>query len=125
VFALIASRLFITHSKHPITYAAMADKTDTVAKHNGLPVVDLLTATSTELQKMLADGSIRSIDLIGLYLAQIERDNHTGLKLNAMISVTPEHVLRQVATSLDEERASGKVRSSLHGIPITVKASNK
>lgn len=83
--------------------------------------LDLLTVTSTELQELLSNRSITSLDLVDVYLDQIERENHNGLKLNAMISITPYDVLRQTARDLDREREQGVIRSLLHGIPITVK----
>lgn len=83
--------------------------------------LDVLTVTSTELQQLLSDGAIQSVDLVDIYLNQIERENHQGLKLNAMISTTPKHILHDIAKSLDAERRKGTIRSPLHGIPITVK----
>jgi hypothetical protein len=83
--------------------------------------VDVLTATCTELQKLLIEGEIKSTDLVDLYLAQIEKHNHQGLKLNAMISTTPRSKALAIAEALDRERAAGKVRGPLHGIPLSVK----
>jgi Asp-tRNA(Asn)/Glu-tRNA(Gln) amidotransferase A subunit family amidase len=84
--------------------------------------LDLLIVTGTELQQLLSNGSITSAGLVTAYLDQIERENHNGLKLNAMISITPYNVLQQIARDLDIEREQGVIRSPLHGIPITVKA---
>ena len=39
--------------------------------------------------------------------------------LEAVIEVNPDAL--QIAENLDEERDSGNVRSSLHGIPVVVK----
>ncbi|KAL1868268.1 hypothetical protein Daus18300_005992 [Diaporthe australafricana] len=83
--------------------------------------LDLLTVTSTELQELLSYGSITSVDLVDLYLDQIERENHNGLKMNAMISVTPRSIIQRTAQNLDREREQGVIRSPLHGIPIIVK----
>ena len=83
--------------------------------------VDVLTATAHELQGLLANGSITSVDLVHLYVRQIEKHKHQGLKLNAVISVAPIDLLIEKAKELDQERASGNVRSPLHGIPILVK----
>ncbi|KAI1173817.1 amidase signature enzyme [Nemania sp. FL0916] len=83
--------------------------------------VDVLKVTSTELQKLLSNGAVRSVELVDIYLRQIERENHHGLKLNAMISTTPRDILDKIAESLDIERQKGVVRGPLHGIPITVK----
>ncbi|KAF2968412.1 hypothetical protein GQX73_g5175 [Xylaria multiplex] len=98
----------------------MADKSkgpESVA----LADINLLTVTSAELQKLLTSGQVRSTELVELYLDHIEKHNHNGLKLNAMISTTPRETLLRIAQILDEERVNGTVRSKLHGIPITVK----
>lgn len=83
--------------------------------------INVLTATAQELQQRLSDGLVTSLDLVQLYLTQIEKHNHQGLKLHAVISTAPPNLLTQQAKRLDSERASGHVRSSLHGIPILVK----
>lgn len=83
--------------------------------------INLLTVTAVELQRLLTDGQVLSTQLIELYLAQIEKHNRNGLKLNAMICTTPREILFRLAEQLDTERAEGTVRSRLHGIPITVK----
>lgn len=44
-----------------------------------------------------------------------------GLNLRALIETSPQ--ARAEAARFDAERASGKVRSALHGIPIAVKDS--
>ncbi|KAI0388266.1 amidase signature domain-containing protein [Xylariaceae sp. FL0594] len=87
------------------------------------PPMDVLTATASELQGLLETGHVRSVDLVGRYLSQIEEHNHKGLKLNAMISTTPRETLLRIAGELDREREEGRVRGRLHGIPITIKDS--
>ncbi|KAI0532344.1 amidase signature domain-containing protein [Xylaria digitata] len=98
----------------------MADKSKDL-KSDMLANINLLTVTSAELQKLLTDGQVRSTELVELYLNHIEKHNHNGWKLNAMISTTPREIILRIAQVLDEERANGTVRSKLHGIPITVK----
>ncbi|KAI1318485.1 amidase signature enzyme [Xylariaceae sp. FL0255] len=88
---------------------------------DGAAKLDPVIITCTELQRLLSDGHIRSVDLVGLYLEQIDRQNHCGLELNAMISVTPVKILYEIADALDRERQTGVTRGPLHGIPITVK----
>ncbi|KAI1110907.1 amidase signature domain-containing protein [Nemania sp. NC0429] len=90
-------------------------------KSAALANINLLTVTGAELQDLLRDGQVLSTQLIELYLAQIEKHNHDGLKLNAMICTTPREVLIRIAKKLDQERIEGTVRGRLHGIPITVK----
>lgn len=59
--------------------------------------VNVLTATCSDLQKLLTVGEIKSTDLVDLFLDYIEKHNHLGLELNAMISKTlfPGHWLLQ------------------------------
>ncbi len=81
--------------------------------------IDLLTTDVKSLQDLLAAGSIKSTHLVELYLTQIQR--HDGY-LHAMLSMPSRESLRRSATALDEERAAGKTRSPLHGIPVILKA---
>lgn len=83
--------------------------------------LDLLTVTSTELQSLLDNRDVTSEYLVEAYLDQIQDQNHHGLELNAMISVAERKLIRETAKSLDWERQQGKIRSALHGIPITIK----
>jgi amidase len=45
------------------------------------------------------------------------------LNLRAIIETAPVDNVLAIAQKLDEERAAGKVRSPLHGVPIAVKDS--
>ncbi|QYT03683.1 Amidase domain-containing protein [Trichoderma simmonsii] len=83
--------------------------------------VNPLTATAEELQDFLTSGSLSSLDLINIYLGQIEQHNKNGLKLNAIISTAPQHLVTEQARLLDAERARGSIRGPLHGIPVVVK----
>ncbi len=82
--------------------------------------VPLLRATAHELQQRLATG-LTSVELVEACLAQIERHNHNGMKLNAIVSVCPREIAIEQARRCDKERAEGKVRSAIHGIPIVLK----
>ncbi|KAK4546801.1 hypothetical protein LTR36_001533 [Oleoguttula mirabilis] len=83
--------------------------------------LDVLTLTATAAQKLLQDGNVTSIQLVQAYLAQIKKHNHAGFHLNAIISLAPQETLVATADRLDRERASGTIRSPLHGIPFIVK----
>lgn len=85
------------------------------------PPFDVLTATASELQGRLKAGTLTSVEIITTYLAQIEKHNHAGAKLNAMIGVAPRQFVLKVAEKLDRERTAGKIRGPLHGLPIIVK----
>ena len=80
--------------------------------------IDLLTTDAKALQVLLDEGSISSWDLVKRCIAQIEKHDD---RLRAMIRTTPIELLEAAAKSLDQERASGKVRGPLHGIPILIK----
>ncbi|CAK7234340.1 hypothetical protein SCUCBS95973_008903, partial [Sporothrix curviconia] len=94
-----------------------ANMADNMAAHHP-PDLNLLTATASDLQRMLTAGSTTSRDLVALYARQIAA--YDGY-LKAMIAVTPAGVLERTAAELDKERAAGRLRGPLHGIPIVVK----
>jgi amidase len=73
-------------------------------------------ATIPEMQAAMQKRRVTSRELVLQYLARIATYED---KLNAAISVNP-HALRE-AESLDRERAAGKVRGPLHGVPIALK----
>lgn len=83
-------------------------------------LVDILTIDAQGLKALLDRGVISTQNLVKQYLAQIQRHEH---KLHAMIQTTPENLLVARAALLDQERAAGKTRGPLHGIPIVIKAS--
>jgi amidase len=85
------------------------------------PPFNVLTATALELQERLKAGRLTSVETIITYLSQIEKHNHAGAKLNAMISVAPRELVLKAAEKLDRERAAGRLRGPLHGLPIIVK----
>jgi hypothetical protein len=85
------------------------------------PPFNVLTATASELQDRLRAGTLTSVEIITTYLTQIEKHNHAGAKLNAMISVAPRESVLEAAEKLDLERVAGKLRGPLHGLPIIVK----
>jgi Asp-tRNA(Asn)/Glu-tRNA(Gln) amidotransferase A subunit family amidase len=95
-------------------------KTPGQANHS-LPEIDIHTATAADLQQLLSEGRVKSTDLVDLYLHQIESHNHRGLHFNAMISTTPQNIPLAIAETLGKERAAGKFRGPLHGIPVSVK----
>ncbi|MGE5731872.1 MAG: amidase family protein, partial [Gemmatimonas sp.] len=76
-------------------------------------------ASITELQSAMKAGRVRSVDLVDAYLARINAYDHAGPALNALIRLNPS--ARGDAAALDAERAAGKVRGPLHGIPIILK----
>lgn len=72
-----------------------------------------------ELDEKLSEGEITSVQLTQFYLNRILRWDVRGHRLKSIISVNPEAI--QIARELDKERAQGKTRSPLHGIPVILK----
>ncbi len=72
--------------------------------------------TIDELQGLMASGQESSVSITQAY---IDRISLIDQQLNAVIELNPDAV--QIAEVLDQERKQGKVRSSLHGIPVLIK----
>lgn len=76
----------------------------------------VVEASIPEMQAALREKRITSHDLVLQYLVRIATYED---KLNAIITVNP-HALEE-ADALDRERAAGKLRGPLHGIPVALK----
>ena len=71
------------------------------------------------LQTDLAARRVTSEQLVTLYTARIRELDQNGPTLRSVLAVNPRAV--DDARRLDEERAAGRVRGPLHGIPILLK----
>jgi amidase len=80
---------------------------------------ELLEATISELQAALAAGSVRSRDLVAMYLARIDAYDQRGPALNASSAINGSALAE--ADALDTERRAKGPRGPLHGIPLIVK----
>lgn len=69
-----------------------------------------------QLQEALSNGEITSVELVQYYLERISQYND---RLHAIEHISPTAI--EDAQKLDDERAAGRVRSLLHGIPLVVK----
>lgn len=76
----------------------------------------VLEASIGDLQAALRDGRISSRDLVVQYLTRIALYED---RLNATMWVNPQAL--QQAEALDRERAAGRLRGPLHGIPVALK----
>src|SRR5215468_3453356 len=76
----------------------------------------VIEATIPDMQRALREKRVTSRELVQQYLTRIAMYDD---KLRATISVNP-NALKQ-AEELDLERARGKLRGPLHGIPIALK----
>ncbi len=77
---------------------------------------NVVEATIPEMQAAMKQGRVTSRDLVLQYLIRIALYNR---RLNGIITVNPRAL--QDAEASDRERAQGKLRGPLHGIPIALK----
>jgi amidase len=76
----------------------------------------VVEASIPDMRTAMEKGRISSHDLVMLYLSRIALYED---KLHCIITVNP-HVLQE-ADDRDRERAQGRIRGPLHGIPIALK----
>src|SRR3954464_7716578 len=77
---------------------------------------NVVEASISDMQAALKDGRVTSHELVQQYLIRIATYED---KLHAAITVNP-NALKE-ADERDRERAAGKIRGPLHGIPIALK----
>lgn len=75
--------------------------------------------TIDELQQKMQSGDYTSRSITELYLKRIAAIDKDGPKLNAVIELNKDAL--SIADTLDKERAGGKIRGPLHGIPVLIK----
>lgn len=80
---------------------------------SALSVVEL---TIPQMQMAMGQGRVTSRELVTQYLIRIALYNN---RLNAILAVNPNALAE--AEARDRERAQGKIRGPLHGIPIALK----
>ena len=88
-------------------------------------------ATVLDLQEKMAAGDLTSEQITQMYLDRIaeidglgnptaaEAQKLGGINLNSIIELNPDALA--IARERDRERAAGKLRGPLHGIPIVIK----
>ncbi|KAL2274668.1 hypothetical protein FJTKL_03029 [Diaporthe vaccinii] len=73
-------------------------------------------ATIDEMQAAMSNGSLTSQQLVACYFV---RTYQTNSYINSLLQPNPDAFA--IAAQMDAERAAGRVRGPLHGIPFTVK----
>jgi amidase len=73
----------------------------------------------SELQEKMTSGEFTARQLAEWFLERIDSLDRNGPRLNSVIETNPDALA--IASVLDEERLGGRVRGSLHGIPILLK----
>ena len=77
---------------------------------------DVVEATIPEMQRAMEEGRITSRELVEAHLIRIALFEE---RINAAIAINPNALAD--ADRLDRERAEGRVRGPLHGIPVALK----
>ena len=93
----------------------------TSGEHN-IPADDnfaLSEVTITELQQKMQRNQLTSKGITKMYLKRIQAIDKAGPKINAIIELNKDALV--IAETMDRERAAGKVRGPMHGIPVLIK----
>jgi amidase len=96
-----------------LTPSAQTKRTSTAAGGHPFTVVE---ASIGEMKTAMEQGRITSRELVEQYLIRIGTYED---RLHAAITVNPRAL--EIAAERDRERAAGRVRGPLHGIPIALK----
>ena len=72
--------------------------------------------TIAEFQQKMFTGELSSLQITVSFL---ERIHDLDAKINSVIELNPD--AQGIAAELDAERAAGRVRSPLHGLPFLIK----
>jgi amidase len=100
LFSFISSQIFAQKSKKEIS-------------------PDLIEIDIESLQKGYQEKRFTSQMVVKAYLERINKIDKNGPKLNSIIYINPTAMA--TAKQMDLERAAGKTRGPLHGIPILLK----
>ncbi len=90
-----------------------------IVAENGTGDFALNEATIDMLQQKMQTGEYTSRSITEMYLKRIDSTDKAGPKLNSVIEINPDALA--IADSMDKERKAGRVRGSLHGIPVLIK----
>jgi len=86
----------------------------------GAAASDVILEAGVQLQQQaMQSGKLTAKALAARYLARIEAIDRAGPRLRAVIELNPDALA--IAQERDRERAAGKVRGPLHGIPVLLK----
>src|SRR5262245_1321074 len=76
----------------------------------------IVEATIPEMRAAMEQHTLTSRELVTQYLARLATYEH---RVHAAVAINPRAV--EEADQLDRERAQGKIRGPLHGIPVALK----
>ncbi len=75
--------------------------------------------TFSQLREGLESGQYTSKSLVEMYLRRIGEVDAGGPAVNSVLEVNPDAL--PIAEEMDRERAAGRVRGPLHGLPVMIK----
>lgn len=75
--------------------------------------------TLVKAQKLMISGQLTSVKLVNYYLARINKYDQHGIKLMSIAQINPNAL--SIAKQRDIERQQGRLKGSLHGIPVLLK----
>src|SRR5438552_2656484 len=76
-------------------------------------------ATIAELQAAMTAGALTAERLVEMYIERISALDRQGPALRSVLEINPD--ARDIARTLDQERATKGPRGPLHGIPLLLK----
>jgi amidase len=82
-------------------------------------VFDLEEVTINQLQRDMAERRRTARSITQQYIERIDSLDKRGPELRHVLEINPDAL--SIADALDRERAAGRVRGALHGIPILLK----
>ena len=99
--------------------AVAAERLAAAPRPKALTAAAILDAGVAQQQAQMAAGMLTAHQLATLYLGRVAAIDKAGPRLNAIIELNPDALA--IATTMDRERAAGKLRGPLHGIPVLLK----
>jgi len=85
----------------------------------GVPKFELDEVTIDGLRERMDSGRETARSIVGKYAARIEAVDRGGPAIRSVIEMNPD--ADALADALDRERAGGRIRGPLHGIPVLIK----
>ncbi len=99
--------------------AGAAEVTGPVQAPAAVPAFELDEVSISDLQQGMKSGKYTARSIAEKYLSRIEGIDQHGPAIHSVIEINPDALA--LADAMDKERAAGKVRGPLHGIPILIK----
>ncbi len=104
----------------PVACTAASDQTTPqAAPVPAAPALDVVELSAADARARMDAGTLTSRALTEAYLARIAAIDKAGPALNSVIELNPTAVAD--AAQKDAERAAGKVRGPMHGMPVLLK----